>query len=214
MHAYRLVEKVELIKIQCNNLVFGVPRLQLQRNNPLFEFLKNPARFTGCRLVEHLLGQLLGQRGTTPLGTETGQGPPQGAKVYTGVVVKTLVFGGHQGLYQMRGELIVFGMDAVFFKKGSQLLAVGVHQLGGQKTLGVGDFFGGRQGAKSPNPGQKQAQEDEGRYGKYRNPKDSYFAAKIARRSGFICGRHWQVQWRDPRSARPARGFRALRVEI
>ena len=157
MDAHGLVQKVELIEIQGNDFVFGVARLQLQGNDPLFEFLQHPPHFGGGRFVEHLLGQLLRQGGSSALGAQAGQGAAQGPEVYAGMLVKALVFGGDQGLHQMRRQLVELRVDAVFLKKSPHHFAVGVQDLGGQKALGVGNFLGGGQRAKGPYPGQKQA---------------------------------------------------------
>ena len=192
MDPHGLVQKVELIEIQRNDFVLGVAGLELQGNDPLLEFLKDPPDFGGSRFVEHLFGQLLGQGGAPALGTETDQRPSQGPEVYAGMLVKALVLGGDQGLHQMGGQLLVFGMDAVLFKKSPHHFAIGVQDLGSQKTLWIRNFLGRGQGAKGPNPGQEKTKEDGSGNGEDRNPEEADFAPKIPR-GGIFSRRHQRL---------------------
>ncbi len=95
------------------------------------------------------------------------------------MIVVALVLCGNQCVNQVRREFAVVRMDAVLHEEGSDLLAVGGKDFSGQEALGVGDFFGGRQFAKEPGPGQQQRQnQGEGRP-KHEDPEVLDVGAKI-----------------------------------
>ena len=123
MDSDALVQEVKLVEVHRNELVFGVARLELHGDNPFFELLKDATQASGG-LVEHLLGELLGDGGSATVATQCGHGAGEGAKVDSAVVVKALVLSGNQGLHEVRRKLAKVGVDAVFGKKGSELAVV------------------------------------------------------------------------------------------
>ena len=73
VHAHTLIQKVELVEVHRNQLLFGVARLELHGNDPFLGLLEQALK-SARRLVEHLLGKLLRDRGTPAVAAELHHG--------------------------------------------------------------------------------------------------------------------------------------------
>ena len=119
--------------------------LQLNGNDPLFEFLRDALQVASVRHpMEHLFGHLLGDGRPAAISTHVNHGTSQGAEIDAGMAPEALIFCGDQCLHQVLGQIAVVGVHPVFHEEGANLFSVSREDLACQIVFRVDDSLHGR----------------------------------------------------------------------
>ena len=138
LDAHSVVEEVEMVEIHGDDFLLGVIAFNLERNHPFDGFLQGtfPERRgrAGIELLDELLGDgASAARTLLPQDDSLHGHAHEGPEVDARMVEEALVLGGHQGLHQMRGQVVIPHKDAVGLAVApcAQQLAVGRYDLAG-----------------------------------------------------------------------------------
>ena len=148
---YCVVQKVELVEIHQQYLIFRVQAFQFGGNHPLYRFLHGTLEYVICTRRPNLLGELLCER-TTAAGTPQFQHcTEKRLEIDAGVVVKAGIFCGDQRIDYIRTEVGILHADSVLTAVvAPQRLHIGGEYLAGELIFGVLQFVDRRQIAYFP----------------------------------------------------------------
>ena len=130
------MQEVEIVEVHGDDFLLGIVPFQLDCNHPLYGFLQGTLHRALRHVAIKLFGQLL-RNGTSspgialPKDTTLYHGPRQSTVVDARMIIKALVFRGHQRLDQPRGKVVEAHENTVgpAVRPGTQKFAVGRNGL-------------------------------------------------------------------------------------